>query len=270
MDNLNKICEDLKKQEQLLQKLIQKLDNRQRTAIPGALIVCGSEKKKDFYFREASRKPLEYLSKKRQAKLINTLAQQEYERKLLSAAEAQLTSVRQASRILTGKELEEVYSHMIPARQELVKPFFPDRERFIRDWCAVTYPPGHFDEDAPEYYSGRGERVRSKSEKIIADKYLRLDQPYRYEYPILLIDGNNRVVFRPDFTLLNKRTCKVYYHQHLGRMDDPAYVADNLRKLRVFEENGIYLGVNLFFTYETNQDPFDDRTLDKHIKRYLL
>jgi hypothetical protein len=53
-------------------------------------------------------------------------------------------------------------------------------------------------------------------------------------------------------------------------MDDPVYVADNLRKLRIFEQNGILLGDHLFFTYETKQEPFDDRTLDPLIRRYLL
>lgn len=36
----------------------------------------------------------------------------------------------------------------------------------------------------------KGERGRSKSEKIIADELARCDIPYKYEYPLRIKDGN--------------------------------------------------------------------------------
>lgn len=53
----------------------------------------------------------------------------------------------------------------------MINPFVPDEEEMLRRWDAIEYPPGYFSDKTPEIYSERGERVRSKSEKIIADKY---------------------------------------------------------------------------------------------------
>lgn len=270
MDRLHQICESLDEQEQELQALITKLRRDQKTVLPGSLVISGTEDKKRYYYRPAPGQPARYLSCRADDSRVRSLAQQEYDDRLLSAAVQQLASVQKAQHLLTGRELETVYSSMVPARQTLVDPQFPDRARFIKDWEDVTWTPAEFKEDTPEYYSERGERVRSKSEKIIADKYFHLDTVlYRYEYPLVLSVGGRPVTFRPDFMLLNKRTCRTYYHQHLGMMDDPAYVDKNLRKLRLFEENGIFLGEQLFFTYETRHSPFDGRSLDPLIRKYL-
>ena len=271
MDHLQEIKYLLDLQKTDIQKLICKVRTSRNTSEQGSLILSGNANNKSFYYRAAHDAPLQYLSRKGNEDRIRQLAQQEYDEKLLAAAEKQVLALQKASSLLSDRELERVYESLPSAKQALIKPLYPDRERFIREWAAVTYPPAKMGKDVPECYSERGEHVRSKSEKIIADKYLHLDAvEYRYEYPLILLADGVKVIFRPDFMLLNKRTCRIFYHQHLGRMDDPDYVADNLRKLRIFEQNGIFLGEHLFFTYETKQEPFDDRTLDPLIRRYLL
>ena len=80
----------------------------------------------------------------------------------------------------------------------------------------------------PEIYSERGERVRSKSEKIIADKLYRNGIPYKYEKPLVL-KGLGKI--HPDFEILNKRTRKEYFLEHLGKMDDIGYVKKNMRRI---------------------------------------
>ena len=138
----------------------------------------------------------------------------------------------------------------------------PDEE-YIKQWLAVDYIGKSFAEDAPEIITERGERVRSKSEKIIADKLYALGVPYRYECPLIL-EGNVRVY--PDFTILKMPEREEVYLEHFGMMDDNDYVNGMLYKLKTYEKNGIYLGVHLFMTYETSREPLNTRTLDRLIR----
>ena len=68
------------------------------------------------------------------------------------------------------------------------------------------------------FYTSKGERVRSKSEVIIADVLNREGVPYRYEYPIY-IKGIGKIY--PDFTVLNIGIRKEMIWDHFGMMDDP-------------------------------------------------
>ena len=53
----------------------------------------------------------------------------------------------------------------------------------------------------------------------------------------------------------------------MGMMDDMNYVNNFVFKLNTYEKNGIYLGVNLFFTYETSKKPLNVRALDEMLKK---
>ena len=130
--------------------------------------------------------------------------------------------------------------------------------------------PGGKRENGQDRYSERGERVRSKSEKIIADKYNMMGFHYKYEKPLFLTDKTNFVTVRPDFTVLNVRKRKQYYHEHLGKMDDPKYVRRNIYKLRLYEKNGIFIGDQLFLTLESSEQPLDMNHFELMIKHYLL
>ena len=114
--------------------------------------------------------------------------------------------------------------------------------------------------------TNRGERVRSKSEKIIADKLLNEGIPYRYECPIRL--GNT--ILYPDFTALNKRTRKEFYLEHLGMMDDPNYCNDTISRIELYEKHGLFPGESLLLTFETKNRPLDSRVLDIIVRKYLL
>lgn len=50
-------------------------------------------------------------------------------------------------------------------------------------------------------------------------------------------------------------------------MDDMNYVSSLVYKLNTYEKNGIYLGVNLFLTYETSKKPLNARALDEMLKK---
>ena len=94
--------------------------------------------------------------------------------------------------------------------------------------------------------------------------------PYRYEKPIALLDWNKTVICRPDFTVMNKRTGKIFLYEHLGRMDDKDYVSANMRKLDLYEKNNYLLGENLIVTHETSKSPLNVKVLELYIKTYFI
>ena len=112
--------------------------------------------------------------------------------------------------------------------------------------------------------------VRSKSEKIIADKYYERGIPYKYEKPLLLKKQAKTITIRPDFTTLNKRTRMQRYHEHFGKMDDPQYARKALEKIRLYENNGIFIGEQLILTFESSEQPLDNREFELLIEKYLI
>ena len=84
------------------------------------------------------------------------------------------------------------------------------------------------------------------------------------------MDHKKRVIVRPDFTVLNVRLRIRRFHEHLGKMDDPDYIRKTIYKLRLYEQNGIYVGDQLVLTYESSLQPLDMKHLDIMIKRYFL
>ena len=136
-------------------------------------------------------------------------------------------------------------------------------EEFVKQWSSIPYKGKEFMDEEKEILTERGERVRSKSEKIIADKLYMLGIPYRYEYPLLL---KNNVKIYPDFTILKMPEREEVYLEHFGMMDDIDYVNKAFYKITTFEKNGIYLGVKLFITYETSRTPLNTKNLHGMIR----
>ena len=141
---------------------------------------------------------------------------------------------------------------------------------FAAEWSAIPYKGKDFAPDQPEHFTMRGERVRSKSEMIIADTLTRLKIPYKYEYPIDIVNLSNiPCTFFPDFLCLNQKTRKEFFWEHFGMMDDPEYAAAAARKLRIYEKNSIFPGKNLIITMETSDLPINAKQVEKIALQYL-
>ena len=124
-----------------------------------------------------------------------------------------------------------------------------------------------FVDQAYDFYSNNGVRVRSKSELIIANMLEQNGIPYRYEYPIVLKDGKN---VRPDFLCLNIRTRREYVWEHFGMMDNIAYANKNIAKIQAYEQNGFLAGKNMIMTFESSVTPISSSTIKQMIEEYLL
>ena len=219
------------------------------------------------YRKDAGRGRVSYISKKKDQAFIQALAQKEYAQKLANAAGQKKKALE---RFLAGYfevEIMDVYENLPEARRRLVIPYELSDDEFAAQWQQEKYI-SEFPVDSDfGLITERGEMVRSKSEKILADKLYSLGIPYHYEKPLHL-DPYGKV--HPDFTILNKRTRKVYYWEHFGMMDDPVYCGKAILKLESYEKNHIFQGENLIITYETGNHPLNAQTADRLIRRYLL
>ena len=152
-------------------------------------------------------------------------------------------------------------------RQLLVTPVEPIWEKELVRWYDSEYHGKEFYEGTAEIVTEKGERVRSKSEKILADYFYRNNILYQYERPLYL-KGYGTVY--PDFTFLSKKTRKEIYWEHEGMMDKPEYAKSAVKKIESYQRNGIHLGERLILTFETELTVLNSQIVEELVERYLV
>ena len=215
-----------------------------------------------------------------QKTLTRQLAQKDYDARLIKLLQNEITALQNyMKQTSNGRAIPELYDSLCPARRSLITPVTLTNEQYAARWQNISWTGRPFAPDAPYICTARGERVRSKSEVIIADTLFRHNIPYRYEFPITLKrinsadirrDFGSSVTLYPDFLCLNTRTRTEFYWEHFGLMDDPAYSNNAAGKLRLYTENGILAGRNLIITMETQTEPPSIKALEKLIEEFLL
>lgn len=258
------IIKELQQEKERLEGLLESIIN-QNEKLPMGRLRCAVNKGCYQYY-EGSK----YLGKKDRA-YAKGLAQRDYNEKAVAVLEGMLKKIEILIRIYEEETLAKIYEGEHPGRQELIEGIVKRKDEYVREWSEEDYEHWEIGEEVnTEYYSIKGERVRSKSEKIIADELARLDIPYKYEYPLILKDGNSTRLLRPDFVCLNKKSLKEYYIEHLGMMDDSNYYCSTMYKLDLYEKNGYLIGKNIILLHETSSKPLSTKVLQNYIKEYLL
>lgn len=247
-----------------LEREMKRLQRSLKEPLKGRLVVSGTEAKPKFYLRDDEGS--HYLSRDR-IETASLHAQQEYYQELLSVLEKRYVVLEEALHCIEKLDPRQVYEDLSEKRKILVVPEYLPDDEFLQRWSSVQYTGKGFREGEKEYYTAKGERVRSKSETDIADRCYYRDIFYRYEYPWTLSTAG---VWFPDFTVVNVRTRKVYIWEHLGIEDREDYASNNLGKLRIYQQNGFWPGENLILTHETAGRPLTIRDIDAVIDHYLV
>ena len=235
-------------------------------------------------------------------KLIRKLASDYYERKMKAIALREKKQIDSCIAILEkDKEISDVdnTSKLIPeAVMEFAVLSELTAEGYARKWQnsnnVVKKRRSHKQDDYHKYKTLRGEYVGSKSEVIIADRLFVKGIPYHYEIaftPEAIIDKSRPVIdetgrllgyeaigfgpdspdtLHPDFYVLNKRTRKAYFWEHLGKMDDPEYCRKNFNRFMRILDAGYVIGEDLLVTHEDSKNPLMTESIDRIIERYLL
>ena len=235
-------------------------------------------------------------------KLIRKLASDYYKRKMKAIALREKKQIDSCIAILEkDKEISDVdnTSKLIPeAVMEFAVLSELTAEGYARKWQnsnnVVKKRRSHKQDDYHKYKTLRGEYVGSKSEVIIADRLFVKGIPYHYEIaftPEAIIDKSRPVIdetgrllgyeaigfgpdspdtLHPDFYVLNKRTRKAYFWEHLGKMDDPEYCRKNFNRFMRILDAGYVIGEDLLVTHEDSKNPLMTESIDRIIERYLL
>ena len=199
--------------------------------------------------------------------LVRQLAQNKYNQSILKKAEIRLKQVKKITRDYSDDEIEQIYDKLHKERQLLVMPIEPTWEQKLAQWDGETYQGKEFYEGTAVIITEKGERVRSKSEKILADYFYRNNIIYKYEKPLFL-KGYGTVY--PDFTFLSRKTGEEIYWEHEGMMDKSDYAKTAVKKLESYQKNGIYLGERLIATFETEQTLLNSQIIEQLVQKYLL
>ena len=247
-----------------LKQIIHKEEKRLKKIPEGSVQVTGTEKKVMFYINQEGKR--RYAREKDQ-KLVQKLCQKDYDQRILDKAQKELKELERLYKNYDIKAYESVYENLHPVRQKLINPIWIPDDEYVKQWEAVPYTPKGFEPDYPEYYTDKGERVRSKSEILIANALKKHKIPYRFEYPLQL-DSYSPTI-HPDFTVLNVRTRKEYLWEHMGKMDKEGYRDYALNRIIDYEKHGIFPGDKLILTHETLNNPLNSKIIEKNILHYL-
>ncbi len=131
--------------------------------------------------------------------LAETLAQKDYNKRFLSRARAELESLDACIHLIPESDSDEIYQTLDPRRRRLVTPYLITDDLYAAQWRSQPYKTNPYMPESKLYDTNNGEKVRSKTEAILADMLLELGIPYRYEQALKL---KGRAVRYPDFTLL--------------------------------------------------------------------
>lgn len=199
--------------------------------------------------------------------IARAYAQKEYD-------ELILTEIRKRKRQLSGmmafeecSKVRDVYGKMSTAKQYLVTPYFLPDSDYVEKWIHSRIKMENSFPILNAFITEKGEKVRSKSEKIIADRFYLREIPYKYEAGLVI--GQRSVVY-PDFTLLNRRTREEFYLEHFGMMDNQEYCKNALEKIDKYQQNGIYVGEKLLLSFESGLKNLNLQQIDLFIEKYLL
>ncbi len=216
---------------------------------PGSLILHKKGKYPAFYhhFTTNGVREQKYLSRKKDSYLINALL----------AKKEELPTIQ--------KELNfnlQALKTCLPFSKELL-------EKAEINNC--DHPPIHsqnpYKVNELKWITNRGEKVRSKSEKILADLLYEYKIDYQYEKQLKFKYYN---AIYPDFTIRNPLNGKMYYWEHNG-LDTTDYLERWASKKEIYAKNNITNTNYLIVTTEDDGNNFRD-IIEKNftLKRYTF
>ncbi len=218
------------------------------------------------YYLQKDDGKLEYI-KEKDLDRVKKIVQRDYYNTLLDKLLTVRYRIDRFIKIYDIDSIQMAYDGLSEARKALVKPLILSDEDFIIKWRDENIGGLNPFPEEGEYVTLKGERVRSKSEKILADLFEKHEIPYIYE-PQIKIDSEKKLY--PDFALLNVRTRKTVYWEHFGLISDGEYAKNALSKLNLYEQVGVEVGNNLIITMESGKSPLNIKLIMEKIRRHLL
>ncbi len=260
------LVEKLKQRKEELEQIVRQKSVAVKKAPGGYLKSTRRKNSLEYYWKAPGSTRYSYISEENR-KIAESLAQRDYDKMVLRCAKKELKLIKKILKNCRINEIDAVYEECSSGRKVLIKPVRPSDEEFREAWRKQESCTGGFDEGDPEFYTARGERVRSKTEVLIANFLYNLGVDYLYECQIMLPGYGTA---RPDFTILDIKNRRTIVWEHLGKMDDPKYAAKNIQKINGYLKKGYIIGETLILTFETERQPISTAQIEELVKHYFL
>lgn len=258
--------EDLVERKEYLEKVISYSKKNLKNAPKGVLRCAKNGNCWHYFLREPGEKGNGKYLDKSQAKLIKKLAQKKYLLHIEEKAEQELIGVKRLIKLYDTRRIEDLYLSFSEGIQNVVTPISVPDEMYIENWLKTEYEKADFYEDVKTYSTISGEKMRSKSEVMIANMLIKNNIPYLYEKPLTL-HGTGTIY--PDFTLLDLDNRQEIYWEHMGMMDDASYSERATQKIEVYAANGIFPGDRLILTFESKKNPINIDNVENMILKRM-
>ena len=254
----------LEAEERKYKTIIDEAQNRLETAPSGSVHIVRHGKGWQYFRRTEGEKAKETYIPVKEKELAHALIQKRYDQQIVREAIAQCKVIRSFLRKYDPEILEGIYDSASEGRKEIIIPAAIPFSFYSEWWQNMPFEGKAISEEIPEHYTQKEERVRSKSEVLIANALAGAGLPYRYECPLRL----NYDVIHPDFTILRNDKEEIFW-EHFGMMDDSDYLQNALRRIRLYESCGIYPGEKLIITAETSRFPLNLPEVNRMIRHFF-
>ena len=174
------------KEQERLAKIFKRTKQELENAPEGTLRIGKSQGYPQYYHcKNGTSHNGVYLPKK-EIELARQLAQKSYNEKILRYAEKTYIKISGLLKDYEDDKMEQILFSEHPERQKLISPVEATFQQKLEHWKSQPYVCKAFSEDAPVIMTNKGLRVRSKSEKIMADYFDSIPLAFKYECPLHL------------------------------------------------------------------------------------
>lgn len=268
---MNCIIREIRKEIAEIEKTLEAISHFRKQEPEGCLKYQNRGKKIFYYHQFQNEETKEWQRKyikRENSLLVKSLAQKHYYSILEPLLKKQLKALKSFLNKYHPEDAEQVYDNLSDVRKSLIIPVGLSKEERIQKWHDEKYEGNTFHSENLKYETEQGEMVRSKSEMIIANILYqhRENVRYKYERPLKLsTDGMEKIIY-PDFTIMNLHTGKISYFEHAGRMDDPHYASEFVKKMNLYIANNLLPGRDVVMTFETLGSPLDVSVVKRILK----
>lgn len=249
----------------ILAGMICKVEELLRTAPKESIRVSTSNGSTQYYSCADENDRYGKYIRKKDRLFATQLANKKYHENLLSELIREKDIIDKFIKEYNKVNLESAYTNLNDKIKNLIAPVTITDEEYISCWLNDNYIGKEIDIETQFYLTDKNEKVRSKSEVIIANTLNKNGIPYKYEKPLRV----NRYTFYPDFTVLNVRKRKEIYFEHLGMMGNEDYSSRSVWKTNQYTLAGFIPGRDVVFSQETQEDPLNQQVLQILINNYF-
>ncbi len=194
MNELKEICSQ---QLEQLDNLIYECKNHLKQLPKGTLRISCQKNIPRYYWKHSQTTTQGIYIRRNNLDLARQLAQKNYIEQLLHEALQQRKYLLEFMEQYNWDAVAQLHNNLSTHRQSLISPMILSDDEYAENWeqhsllerdtIKSLHSYHHYTiEEGSGFLTEKGDLVRSKSEKIIADKLFKMNIPYIYEMPILL------------------------------------------------------------------------------------